>query len=96
VLIQDRAFFFKNSAIKNKKPANDQGLFQTIDYHSFAEAPDDEYPFWLTTGIIFTHYLTSTMTRRCSTLNLENLGVFIEIRDSRFKKILFVLEKSLF
>jgi len=61
-----------------------------------AEVQDDEYPLWLIIGTIFTHYLASTMTRRCSTLNLEKLGVFIEIRDIRFKKILFVLEKSLF
>jgi anaerobic selenocysteine-containing dehydrogenase len=58
------------------------------------EVPDDEYPLWLITGTIFAHYLTGTMTRRCSTLNHENPRVFFEISDCHFKKILFVLEKT--
>jgi formate dehydrogenase alpha subunit len=55
------------------------GLFQAIEYRPPAEAPDCEYPFWLTTGQIFSHYLTGTMTRRCPTLHHENPEVFVEI-----------------
>ncbi|HBD08168.1 MAG TPA: hypothetical protein DCZ69_07875 [Syntrophobacteraceae bacterium] len=33
--------------------------------------PDDEYPFWMTTGTEYAHYLTATMTRRCKTLDRE-------------------------
>ncbi|MDP1760731.1 MAG: molybdopterin dinucleotide binding domain-containing protein, partial [Deltaproteobacteria bacterium] len=55
------------------------GLFQAIDYRPPAESPDCEYPFWLTTGQIFSHYLTGTMTRRCPSLNHENSEVFVEI-----------------
>ena len=32
---------------------------------------DEEYPFWMTTGTEFAHYLTGTMTRRCVTLDRE-------------------------
>jgi formate dehydrogenase major subunit len=55
------------------------GLFHAVPYRAPAEAPDKEYPFWLTTGTIFTHYLTGTMTRRCSSLHYENPEVFVEI-----------------
>jgi formate dehydrogenase alpha subunit len=59
--------------------ARGRGQFQAIDFRPPAEAPDDEYPFWLTTGTLFTHYLTGTMSRRCATLHHENPDVFVEI-----------------
>jgi formate dehydrogenase major subunit len=55
------------------------GLFHAVPYRAPAEAPDQEFPFWLTTGTIFTQYLTGTMTRRCSSLHYENPEVFVEI-----------------
>jgi formate dehydrogenase major subunit len=58
------------------------GMFHGIDYRPPAEAPDDEYPFWLTTGTLFTHYLTGTMTRRCRTLHHENPVVEVEINPA--------------
>lgn len=64
-----------------------RGLFQAIDYRPSAEAPDDEYPFWLTTGTIFTHYLTGTMTRNCPTLHHENPEVFIEIHPDDAREL---------
>jgi len=58
-------------------------------------APDDEYPLWLITGIIFTHYLTGTMARRCSALNHENPRVFIEIRRQPLQEdAMYRLEKT--
>jgi predicted molibdopterin-dependent oxidoreductase YjgC/glycine cleavage system H lipoate-binding protein len=61
------------------------GCFQAIDYRPPAEAPDADYPFWLTTGTISSQYLTGTMTRRCPSLHRENPEAFIEInpRDAR-------------
>ena len=55
------------------------GAFQSIDYRPPAEAPDAEYPLWLTTGTLFTQYLTGTMTRRCPSLHHENPVVEMEI-----------------
>jgi formate dehydrogenase major subunit len=55
------------------------GLFHAVPYRAPAESPDEEYPLWLTTGTIFTQYLTGTMTRRCSSLHYENPEVYVEI-----------------
>jgi predicted molibdopterin-dependent oxidoreductase YjgC len=56
-----------------------KGLFHAVPYRPPAEGPDADYPFWLTTGTIFTQYLTGTMTRRCASLHHENPEVFVEI-----------------
>ncbi|MEW6386066.1 MAG: formate dehydrogenase subunit alpha [Thermodesulfobacteriota bacterium] len=63
------------------------GLFQAIDYRPPAEGPDADYPFWLTTGQIFSQYLTGTMTRRCPTLHQENPEVFIEINPQDAERL---------
>jgi formate dehydrogenase major subunit len=63
------------------------GLFHAVPYRAPAEAPDQEFPFWLTTGTIFTHYLTGTMTRRCSSLHYENPEVFVEINPNDAEKM---------
>jgi nitrate reductase (cytochrome) len=34
-----------------------------------AESPNDEYPFWLTTGVVLEHDVTATATRRVPTLH---------------------------
>jgi formate dehydrogenase alpha subunit len=69
------------------KFARGKGLFHAIEFRPPAETPDVEYPFWLTTGTIFTQYLTGTMTRRCQTLNRENPEVFIEIHPDDAKRL---------
>jgi formate dehydrogenase alpha subunit len=48
-----------------------KGLFHAIEWKPPAEVPDEEYPFWMTTGTEYAHYLTATMTRRCAHLNQE-------------------------
>jgi len=47
------------------------GLFAAIDYRPPAEEPDEEYPFWFTTGRAYVHYHTGTMTRRSAHLEQE-------------------------
>jgi predicted molibdopterin-dependent oxidoreductase YjgC len=56
-----------------------KGMFHSIDFRPPAEIPDVDYPFWLTTGTIFSHHLTGTLTRRCPSLENENPEVFIQI-----------------
>jgi formate dehydrogenase alpha subunit len=56
-----------------------KGMFHGIDFRPPVETPDNDYPFWLTTGTIFSQYLTATMTRRCSSLHHENSVAFIQI-----------------
>jgi len=64
------------------KFARGKGLFSAIEFKPPAESPDADYPFWLTTGTIFTQYLTGTMSRRCPTLDHENPEVFVEINPA--------------
>jgi predicted molibdopterin-dependent oxidoreductase YjgC len=46
-----------------------EGVFFPIEYQQSAEVPDAEYPFFLTTGRVYEHYHTGTMTRKGSALN---------------------------
>ncbi|HUE95011.1 MAG TPA: molybdopterin dinucleotide binding domain-containing protein, partial [Longimicrobiaceae bacterium] len=42
--------------------------FSAVGYRPTAEEPDDEYPFFLTTGRLLAHYQTGTQTRRVERL----------------------------
>jgi formate dehydrogenase alpha subunit len=64
-----------------------KGMFHAIDFRPPAEAPDAEYPFWLTTGTIFTQFLTGTMSRRCPSLHHENPEVFMEIHPEDARRL---------
>ena len=59
--------------------ARGKGLFHAIGYQPPAEVVDEEYPFWLTTGRVFAHYHTSTMTRNCPQLDAEVREGFLEL-----------------
>ncbi len=48
-----------------------KGTFLPCDFRPLAEPPDEEYDFLLTTGRIYFHYHTGTMTRRISALARE-------------------------
>jgi formate dehydrogenase alpha subunit len=64
-----------------------KGMFHGVDFRPPAETPDAEYPFWLTTGTIFTHFLTGTMSRRCPSLHHENPEVFIQIHPEDAQRL---------
>ncbi len=59
--------------------ARGKGLFHAIGYKPPAEVVDAEYPFWLTTGRVFAHYHTATMTRNCPQLDAEIKEGFLEL-----------------
>lgn len=59
--------------------ARGKGLFHAIPYKPPAEVPDEEYPLWLTTGRVYAHYHTGTMTRNSPTLHKEAPEAFLEI-----------------
>ena len=42
--------------------------FHAIEYLGPAEAPDEQFPFYLTTGRLLAHYQSGTQTRRVATL----------------------------
>ena len=56
-----------------------KGLFHAIEYLDPAEMPDDEYPYFLTTGRMFAHYHTGTMTRVSPHLDAEQKTGYVEI-----------------
>ncbi len=56
-----------------------KGLFTAIDYKPPAEVADQEYPFFLSTGRVFAHYHSGTMTRVSPTLHREMEEGYVEI-----------------
>ena len=63
------------------------GLFHAIEYLPPEELPDKEYPYFLTTGRIYVHYHTGTMTRRSPSLNKEVEEGFAEINPRQAKEL---------
>ncbi len=61
------------------KFARGKGLFHAIDYKPPAEVTDADYPFWMTTGRVYAHYHTGTMTRNSKALDFEMPEGFLEI-----------------
>ncbi len=53
------------------KFARGLGLFHAIEYQPPAEVVDEEFPFWLSTGRVYVHYHTGTMTRVSPSLHAE-------------------------
>jgi predicted molibdopterin-dependent oxidoreductase YjgC len=56
-----------------------KGLFHAIEYLDPAEMPDEEYPYFLTTGRMFAHFHTGTMTRVSPPLHAEQETGYVEI-----------------
>jgi formate dehydrogenase alpha subunit len=64
-----------------------KGKFYAVDYLPPAEMPDEQYPFMLTTGRIYYHFHTRTMTGRSEILNREAPEGYIEINPSDAKEL---------
>jgi len=65
--------------LHGEKFTRGKGLFHSIDFITPAEATDDEYPMYLTTGRLLYQYHTGTMTRKTEGLNERAPGSFVEI-----------------
>ncbi|MCA9200400.1 MAG: molybdopterin-dependent oxidoreductase, partial [Planctomycetales bacterium] len=48
-------------------------------YHPPAEVPDQEFPFWLTTGRVLEHWHTGSMTRRVKQLHRAVPRAYVEL-----------------
>ena len=59
-----------------------KGLFHAVDYKEPAEVPDAEFPFVLTTGRLYMHYHTGTMTRNSPSLEKEGPEQLAEIHPA--------------
>jgi len=69
------------------KFAKGKGTFMPCAYVAADELPDDEYNFVLSTGRIYWHWHTGTMTRRTSTLDREVPDCYVEINPKDAEKI---------
>lgn len=67
--------------------AKGKGLFHAIEYRGPAERTDDEYPLWLTTGRVFVHYHTATMTGNSPSLVSEMSDGYIEINPEDARRL---------
>jgi formate dehydrogenase alpha subunit len=63
------------------------GKFHAIEYLDPAELPDEEYPFFLTTGRMFAHYHTGTMTRVSRDLDREQPTGYVEINPDDARRL---------
>ena len=59
--------------------ARGKGKFHGVDYRAPAELPDEEYPYALTTGRMFAHFHTGTMTRISEKLDNEQPTGYVSI-----------------
>ncbi|WP_027329901.1 nitrate reductase catalytic subunit NapA [Marinimicrobium agarilyticum] len=66
------------------KPDNRAIIF-ALPYEPPAEMPDEEYPFWLSTGRVLEHWHTGTMTQRVEELNLAvpHALIYMNFDDAR-------------
>jgi formate dehydrogenase alpha subunit len=56
-----------------------KGKFHAIEYQDPAELPDEQYPYFLTTGRMFAHFHTGTMTRISPHLDVEQTTGYVSI-----------------
>lgn len=66
------------------KPDN-RALIFALPYEPPAESPDEEYPFWLSTGRVLEHWHTGSMTMRVEELNraVPHALVYMNYDDAR-------------
>lgn len=58
-----------------------KGMFHHVPPRNPAEMPDEEYPFYLSTGRMLYHYHTGTMTRRSTALHWKQPKGYVEIHE---------------
>lgn len=56
--------------------------FHAVDYRGPAEAPDAEYPLFLLTGRVLTHYQSGAQTRRIDALAEGSPAPFVEVHPA--------------
>jgi nitrate reductase NapA len=73
--------FYGNHAL------GDRAVIWERPYQPPAESPDQEYPFWLTTGRVLEHWHTGTMTRRVKELYQAMPEPFVELHPEDAQKL---------
>ena len=67
--------------------ARGKGKFHAIEYKDPAELACEDYPFLLTTGRMFAHFHTGTMTRVSRHLDVEQKTGYVEINPKDAQRI---------
>jgi predicted molibdopterin-dependent oxidoreductase YjgC len=67
--------------------ARGKGKFHAVSYQDPAEMPDKEYPYFLTTGRMFAHFHTGTMTRVSPHLDVEQTTGYVSIHPQDAEKL---------
>jgi len=67
--------------------ARGKGMFSAIDYKDPAEMPDAQYPYFLTTGRMFAHFHTGTMTRISSHLDVEQKNAYVDMNPKDAERL---------
>jgi formate dehydrogenase alpha subunit len=67
--------------------ARGKGQFFALDYKDPAELPNAEYPYFLTTGRMFAHFHTGTMTRISPHLDVEQKTGYVDINPEDAEKL---------
>jgi predicted molibdopterin-dependent oxidoreductase YjgC len=67
--------------------ARGKGRFHAIEYKDPAELACQDYPFLLTTGRMFAHFHTGTMTRVSKHLDVEQKTGYVEIHPQDAQKL---------
>lgn len=67
--------------------ARGKGKFNGVAYQDPAELPVAQYPFFLTTGRMFAHFHTGTMTRVSSHLDVEQTTGYVSIHPQDAKSL---------
>jgi assimilatory nitrate reductase catalytic subunit len=68
--------------------------FHPVEFRGAAEEPDEDYPFYLTTGRLMNHYQTGAQTRRIPELAAAEAGPFVEMHPE-VARTLGVAERGL-
>ncbi|NOY43257.1 MAG: molybdopterin-dependent oxidoreductase [Planctomycetes bacterium] len=64
------------------KGYGEKAAFWIRPYQPAAEEPNEEYPFWLTTGRVLEHWHTGSMTRRVKQLHQAVPEAFVELNPA--------------
>jgi predicted molibdopterin-dependent oxidoreductase YjgC len=67
--------------------ARGKGKFFALDHQDPAELPDAQYPYFLTTGRMFAHYHTGTMTRISRHLDAEQKTGYVDMNPEDAEKL---------
>jgi formate dehydrogenase alpha subunit len=63
------------------------GKFHAVEYRDPAEMPDEAYPYFLTTGRMFAHFHTGTMTRISPKLDIEQRTGYVCINPNDAREL---------